>query len=229
DELECTICNNIFDDATHRPRSLPCGHGFCTFCIEKYIVQGNKACPVCRKEHGAKSASDLPVCFLLEEFLQKAAISSCQKLKLDSDTVKATSSSCQKLKLDSDTENVAISSLQNLNSDYTEKLAIPFYQKLELYSETKKVAISSSQRLQFDSDTQNAAISSSQKIKLIQTQERLQLHPLKKLNQIQTQKRILYLCAIFIKDFHRFFIAYITKSKSASAVQWKTIQSHHVS
>ncbi|CAL4124837.1 unnamed protein product [Meganyctiphanes norvegica] len=83
---ECSICDNIFDAARHRPRALPCGHGFCTQCIEKCIRRGNKSCPICKKEYSANSAIDLPVCFLLEELLHKAAVSESHKQNSDSVT-----------------------------------------------------------------------------------------------------------------------------------------------
>ncbi|CAL4060892.1 unnamed protein product, partial [Meganyctiphanes norvegica] len=84
DKSECTICNNIFDIEIHRPRVLPCGHGFCTQCIETCIQGGNKACPTCREKHRAKSATDLPVCYILEELIHTAAISSYHETDLDS-------------------------------------------------------------------------------------------------------------------------------------------------
>ncbi|CAL4091619.1 unnamed protein product [Meganyctiphanes norvegica] len=73
DKLECSICDEAFDGGSHRPRNLPCGHGFCTQCIEVCIRRGNSACSVCRKEHGANSTSELPVSFLLEDLLHKTA------------------------------------------------------------------------------------------------------------------------------------------------------------
>ncbi|CAL4199293.1 unnamed protein product, partial [Meganyctiphanes norvegica] len=79
DKSECSICNNTFDGAARRPRALPCGHGFCTQCLEAYIQTGRKTCPTCRVEHGASSATDLPVCFILEELLHKASITASQK------------------------------------------------------------------------------------------------------------------------------------------------------
>ncbi|CAL4067642.1 unnamed protein product, partial [Meganyctiphanes norvegica] len=80
DKSDCSICENAFDEADHRPRNLPCGHGFCTQCLKEYIQKGNLACPVCSKEHGSNSATDLPVNFLLEEFLHKAANSTSSNL-----------------------------------------------------------------------------------------------------------------------------------------------------
>lgn len=85
EKFECSICNIAFDDTIRRPRSLPCGHGFCTLCIDESITRGNKYCYVCREEHGANSAAEIPVNFLLEELLHKAStVSASQKPKSDS-------------------------------------------------------------------------------------------------------------------------------------------------
>ncbi|CAL4202736.1 unnamed protein product, partial [Meganyctiphanes norvegica] len=79
DTFECSICNDAFDSYIHRPRVLPCGHGFCTQCIETCINRGNKSCAVCKEVYSANSATDLAVCYLLEEFLNKSSISAPQK------------------------------------------------------------------------------------------------------------------------------------------------------
>ncbi|CAL4195230.1 unnamed protein product, partial [Meganyctiphanes norvegica] len=79
DKFECSICNDAFDSESHRPRVLPCGHGFCTQCLETCINRGNKSCAVCKEDYSANSATDLAVCYLLEEFLNKSAISAPQK------------------------------------------------------------------------------------------------------------------------------------------------------
>ena len=50
------------------------------------IQKGRTDCPLCRKELGVNSAAELPVSFLLEELLHKAAISTPQKNKSGSDT-----------------------------------------------------------------------------------------------------------------------------------------------
>lgn len=78
DKYGCSICDSVFDTASHRPRSLPCGHGFCTQCIEACIRRGNNFCPVCKKGYWANSAKSLPVNYLLEDILQKAAVLSSQ-------------------------------------------------------------------------------------------------------------------------------------------------------
>jgi len=49
DWTTCSICLEVFDN----PKSLPCIHGFCLKCLERYFkdnVPGNKLpCPLCRK------------------------------------------------------------------------------------------------------------------------------------------------------------------------------------
>jgi len=49
DWTTCSICLEVFDN----PKSLPCIHGFCLRCLERYFkdkVSGDKAtCPLCRK------------------------------------------------------------------------------------------------------------------------------------------------------------------------------------
>ena len=44
-------------------------------CIDKNIQKGRTDCPVCSNELGVNSAAELPVNFVLEELLHKAAIS----------------------------------------------------------------------------------------------------------------------------------------------------------
>jgi len=49
DWTTCSICLEVFDN----PKSLPCIHGFCLRCLERYFkdsLPGNKLpCPLCRK------------------------------------------------------------------------------------------------------------------------------------------------------------------------------------
>jgi hypothetical protein len=35
--LECSICNNPFDETVRLPRNLPCGHHFCTACLASWV------------------------------------------------------------------------------------------------------------------------------------------------------------------------------------------------
>ncbi|CAL4087270.1 unnamed protein product [Meganyctiphanes norvegica] len=98
DKYECSICDNTFDDAACRPRALPCGHGFCTQCIAACISKGNRACPICREEHGANSANELPVSFLLEGLLQKGATSSSQQPETNSSNENGSVGMCSKHK-----------------------------------------------------------------------------------------------------------------------------------
>ncbi|CAL4168676.1 unnamed protein product [Meganyctiphanes norvegica] len=98
DQSECSICDNAFDGVIHRPRTLPCGHGFCTQCIDTCIHRGSKTCPICRENHGASSAIELPVSFLLEDLLHKAAISAAQKGVSDSTHEEGSLAICPKHK-----------------------------------------------------------------------------------------------------------------------------------
>ena len=55
--LECTICNEIFVDAT----IITCGHTFCKKCIEDWVkLKGNQSnCPICRSEIIMQSTNEV--------------------------------------------------------------------------------------------------------------------------------------------------------------------------
>ncbi|XP_022737361.1 E3 ubiquitin-protein ligase ORTHRUS 2-like [Durio zibethinus] len=46
ESFNCSICLNMLD----RPVSTPCGHNFCLRCFKQSIRQGNRKCPLCRKQ-----------------------------------------------------------------------------------------------------------------------------------------------------------------------------------
>ncbi|XP_073423550.1 E3 ubiquitin/ISG15 ligase TRIM25-like [Dendrobates tinctorius] len=56
DELDCSICLNIYTD----PVTLKCGHNFCRFCIDQVlnIQEGSRlySCPECREEFKKRPA-----------------------------------------------------------------------------------------------------------------------------------------------------------------------------
>lgn len=70
---ECTICFGTYDEILLRPRSLPCGHAFCSQCIERAIKNGQVACPSCRAEHIATTATQFPINYGMEAFVRKLA------------------------------------------------------------------------------------------------------------------------------------------------------------
>lgn len=50
--LECSICVEQYSqDFFHNPRSLRCGHTFCTKCLMKIMTTKGMKCPVCSKWH----------------------------------------------------------------------------------------------------------------------------------------------------------------------------------
>lgn len=47
---QCSICLDVFTARTRRyVRKLPCGHVFCSGCIEKWITKQSATCPTCRE------------------------------------------------------------------------------------------------------------------------------------------------------------------------------------
>jgi hypothetical protein len=59
--LECSICNNPFDETVRLPRLLPCGHHFCTACLASWVNRKTVrskhtiACPIDGAESDVKN------------------------------------------------------------------------------------------------------------------------------------------------------------------------------
>ncbi|XP_069193481.1 tripartite motif containing 13-like [Procambarus clarkii] len=68
---ECSVCFNDYDDNQLRPRTLPCGHTFCSQCIDNAIKNGQLTCPSCRAEHAATAATQFPISYAVEAFVKK--------------------------------------------------------------------------------------------------------------------------------------------------------------
>ncbi|XP_069191062.1 tripartite motif-containing protein 5-like [Procambarus clarkii] len=68
---ECSVCFNDYDDNRLRPRTLPCGHTFCSQCIDNAIKNGQLTCPSCRAEHVATAATQFPISYAVEAFVRK--------------------------------------------------------------------------------------------------------------------------------------------------------------
>lgn len=66
---ECRICIENYDPVTRRPRFLPCGHTFCTECIDDMLEDCVLTCPNCRAEHKAFKVDDFPVAAIVEDFM----------------------------------------------------------------------------------------------------------------------------------------------------------------
>ena len=65
---ECSVCGEIYGEEL-RPRCLPCGHSYCTDCIQKLIKDDSLSCPTCKSDHNVSDASDIAVNFDLEKSL----------------------------------------------------------------------------------------------------------------------------------------------------------------
>ncbi|XP_069195173.1 tripartite motif containing 13-like [Procambarus clarkii] len=68
---ECSVCFNDYDDNQLRPRNLPCGHTFCSQCIDNAIKNGQLSCPSCRAQHTATAATQFPISYAVEAFVRK--------------------------------------------------------------------------------------------------------------------------------------------------------------
>ncbi|XP_047496504.1 uncharacterized protein LOC125044087 isoform X2 [Penaeus chinensis] len=68
---ECDICLEMFNCSDKRPRVFPCGHTFCSHCIENLLQNDSVICPNCRAQHRASNVDNFPVVFILEEFIKK--------------------------------------------------------------------------------------------------------------------------------------------------------------
>ncbi|KAM4772807.1 E3 ubiquitin/ISG15 ligase TRIM25-like [Rhinophrynus dorsalis] len=69
DELNCSICQEIYTD----PVTLPCGHNYCLFCITKTWDNqdpGDSSCPECRKRYKNRPElkKNLRLCNIAEKF-----------------------------------------------------------------------------------------------------------------------------------------------------------------
>nr|XP_053649022.1 E3 ubiquitin-protein ligase TRIM31-like [Cherax quadricarinatus] len=71
---ECIVCLTNYDDDLQRPRTVPCGHTFCSQCIETTITTDNNqyfTCPSCRTKHSATTATQFPINYGMEAFIRK--------------------------------------------------------------------------------------------------------------------------------------------------------------
>ncbi|XP_063599739.1 uncharacterized protein LOC134776041 isoform X1 [Penaeus indicus] len=73
--MECKVCLDAYNDCEKRPRNLPCGHSFCSSCIEDLIRQGMLTCPNCRARHTCSDVTNFPFAYELEELINKMRMS----------------------------------------------------------------------------------------------------------------------------------------------------------
>lgn len=72
---ECKVCLEDYD-AERRPRNLPCGHTFCSLCLDGLISLGSLSCPTCRRKHYGMDATFFQINYALEELLSQMKIGS---------------------------------------------------------------------------------------------------------------------------------------------------------
>ena len=68
--FECSICFNYYDGLDHKPLSLPCGHVYCSQCLQRMFNQGDTFCPADKTHHTVR-VSDLPCCHAILANLPK--------------------------------------------------------------------------------------------------------------------------------------------------------------
>ena len=73
--MECGVCFHVYDEDNRRPRSLGCGHSFCTVCTGEMITQKGLACPTCRTVHEVTQIAQVPVNYSLMEILKLLELS----------------------------------------------------------------------------------------------------------------------------------------------------------
>ncbi|CAL4097081.1 unnamed protein product, partial [Meganyctiphanes norvegica] len=140
DLLECSICSLNFNNSSRRPRNLPCGHCFCSPCLDRIISKGSKTCPTCRQNHNAKDAASLGINFILEDLAQKLILSSCAPV-VTTEVDDATAGVCPKhihnqLYFTCTTHNVKIChSCAVLDHPSTSCKLISFPEEIKLYKE----------------------------------------------------------------------------------------------
>nr|XP_053635091.1 uncharacterized protein LOC128690405 [Cherax quadricarinatus] len=64
-QLECQECRQSYGSGERCPRSLFCGHTFCTKCLDRAIVSGRRRCSSCGRPFIATSAAQLPTDYAL--------------------------------------------------------------------------------------------------------------------------------------------------------------------
>ncbi|OMJ93388.1 hypothetical protein SteCoe_3630 [Stentor coeruleus] len=74
DEFNCSICEQDYDAGTRDPLMLPCGHTFCSICLQKLLSSSLNHCPEDRTPISATSISELPKNFSLLRLLNKNSI-----------------------------------------------------------------------------------------------------------------------------------------------------------
>ncbi|KAK7082295.1 hypothetical protein SK128_024127 [Halocaridina rubra] len=63
--LTCAVCNEVYSSREYKPLILPCGHTYCSLCLQRVQANGELVCPTCRKSHRNTLVEDLPLNYSL--------------------------------------------------------------------------------------------------------------------------------------------------------------------
>lgn len=74
-QQECKVCLLKFNKEDKRPRYIPCGHTFCSCCLEELLKDSSLACHICKVEHTASDITQFPVALLIEELIGDSNVS----------------------------------------------------------------------------------------------------------------------------------------------------------
>ncbi|KAG0720117.1 Tripartite motif-containing protein 59 [Chionoecetes opilio] len=117
---DCHVCMTAFNDTVKRPCSLPCGHTFCSLCVDGLIKKDEVTCPTCRDIHDVPKSGRFPVNYVLEAVIQRRQREQetlfCSPCQPDKDTETEESSSPAVISSD-DTDTEEESSPPVISSD----------------------------------------------------------------------------------------------------------------
>ncbi|XP_042883048.1 uncharacterized protein LOC122260027 [Penaeus japonicus] len=72
--MDCKVCLDKFNEEDKRPRYIPCGHTFCSFCLSNLFRNGSVSCPTCRAKHTASDVAQFPIAYLVEELIKNCNV-----------------------------------------------------------------------------------------------------------------------------------------------------------
>nr|XP_045588762.1 E3 ubiquitin-protein ligase TRIM22-like isoform X2 [Procambarus clarkii] len=133
--IECKVCHEHYDLEHRRPRSLPCGHPFCSACITNMINVGELTCPICCTKHKATIPTQFPINYGMEEI-----IGSFENIKITMPTSAQPDQGClggigKKLQSLIQEQQNSLSNLSALNQDMVHQLGVYEAQLLEWQSD----------------------------------------------------------------------------------------------
>ena len=59
--IECSVCIQLYDGTSRKPRMMSCGHTYCEECLAKLYNKPDIRCPTCRKRETRRNMRNLPL------------------------------------------------------------------------------------------------------------------------------------------------------------------------